>query len=82
MSETFNAAAQALANDPELRDKVLAAGSSEERQAILREAGVSVPEATDVTAGFHNLAGVAGGGKTTNTIAAAAPAAAAACGGC
>lgn len=80
MSATFNAAAQALANDPALRDKVMAAGSAEERAQIMRDAGVDVPTHAEVNSGVNSLAGVAGGGKTTNIVVASAPAAAAACG--
>lgn len=80
MSEKFHAAAKALAEDPALRDRVMAAGSSEERHRILTEAGVDVPSGDEVKSGFDSLAGVAGGGKTTNIITASAPAAAAACG--
>lgn len=80
MSATFNAAAQALANDPALRDKVMSAGSAEERAQILRDAGIQVPTHEDVNSGVNALAGVAGGGKTTNIIVASAPAASAACG--
>lgn len=76
MSATFNAAAQALADNPELRNKVMSAGSAEERAAILRDAGVEVPTHADVNAAHAEMAGIAGGGKTTNIINASAPAAA------
>ena len=74
MSDTFSATAQALNDNPELRNKVMSAGSAEERASILRDAGVPVPTHADVNAAHANMAGIAGGGKTTNTIAASAPA--------
>lgn len=84
MSEVFNAAAQALSNDPALRERVMSASSAEERAQILRDAGVQVPTHAEVNSGVNALAGVAGGGKTTNiisaTVPAAVPAASAACG--
>lgn len=81
MSATFQETANALANDPELRAKVLAVSSADERAAILRDAGVPVPSHADINAHTDNaLAGVAGGG-TTSEVAAAAPAAAGAAGG-
>ena len=80
MSATFQETAAALANNPELRAKVLAATTADERAAILREAGVAVPSHDDVNSHTDNtLAGVAGGG-TTSEVAAAAPEAAGAAG--
>lgn len=80
MSATFQETANALANDSELRAKVLSATTAEDRAAILREAGVAVPTHDDVNSHTDNsLAGVAGGG-TTSEVAAAAPAAAGAAG--
>jgi len=80
MSATFQETASALANDPDLRAKVLAATTADERAAILRDAGVAVPTHADVNSHTDNsLAGVAGGG-TTSEVAAAAPAAAGAAG--
>lgn len=80
MSSTFQETANALANDPELRAKVLAVNTADERAAILREAGVPVPTHDDVNSHTDNtLAGVAGGG-TTSEVAAAAPVAAGAAG--
>ncbi len=80
MSATFQETASALANDPELRAKVLAATTAEDRAAVLREAGVPVPTHADVNSHTDNsLAGVAGGG-TTSEVAAAAPVAAGAAG--
>lgn len=80
MSEKFNAAAKALSDDPELRERVLAANTSQERSQIMRDAGIDVPTPEDVVSGHNNLANVTGGGKTTNIISAGAPAVAAACG--
>lgn len=81
MSATFTAAAKAMTDNEELRNQVLAAGSAEERAAILREAGVEVPTHADVNAAHADMAGVAGGANTltyvTNIAPAAAPAAAA-----
>lgn len=81
MSATFQETASALANDPDLRAKVLAATTPEDRAAILREAGVPVPTHADVAAHTEDtLAGVSGGG-TTSEVAAAAPVAAGAAAG-
>jgi len=61
MSTTFVAATKALASDPELFAKVSAAGSPEERAALLTAAGVEVPTHADVNSHLANMAGVAGG---------------------
>ena len=78
MSATFQAAAKALSENPELLAKVTSAGSAEERQAHLKAAGVAVPTHADVNSHMGN---VAGGGKTTDivytVVKAGAPAAAA-----
>lgn len=80
MSATFQETANALANDPDLRAKVLAATTAEDRATILRDAGVPVPTHDDVNSHTDSaLAGVAGGG-TTSEVAAAAPVAAGAAG--
>ena len=65
MSDAFTATAKALDEDPELREKVMSAGSAEERAAILREAGVPVPSHEDVNSGVVSLADVTGAGVTT-----------------
>lgn len=81
MSSTFQETATALAKDPDLRAKVLAVTSADERAAILRDAGVAVPTREDVNAHSDNaLAGVSGGGTTTNATAASMDAAGAAAG--
>ena len=59
MSATFTETARALASNPELRAKVLAVTSADERRAILVEAGVAAPTHDDVNA--HLLDDVAGG---------------------
>ena len=80
MSSTFQETANALANDPELRARVLAVNTADERAAILREAGVPVTTHDDVNSHTDNtLAGISGGG-TTSEVAAAAPVAAGAAG--
>ncbi|MFY9331949.1 MAG: hypothetical protein WAO41_09770 [Candidatus Nanopelagicales bacterium] len=78
MSNTYHETAKALAENDELRDKVMAAGSAEERAAVLRDAGVPVPTHADINAAHAeaNMAGVDGGNTTTSVIKAAAPAAA------
>ena len=68
MSETFSAVANALAADPDLKARVMAADSSEARAAILQEAGVPVPSQGDIASGVSALANVAGGGSTTTDI--------------
>ena len=70
MSAKFNAAMQAINDDPALRDKVLSAGSAEERAQHLRDAGVQVPTHEDVNSGIKALAGVAGGGVSSSACAA------------
>jgi hypothetical protein len=73
MSATFQAAAKALSENPELLAKVTSAGSAEERQAHFRDAGVAVPTHADVNS---HMSDVAGGSTTTDWIGAVAPAAA------
>lgn len=68
MSETYAATAKALAADPELKARVMAADSSEARGDILREAGVPVPTHEDIASGVGALAGVAGGSNTATDI--------------
>ena len=69
MSETFKAAAQALADNPELRAKVMSATSAQERAQIMRDAGIEVPTHEDVNSGINALAGVAGGAGSSATPA-------------
>lgn len=76
MSTTFHETAKALQDDPELKAKVLSAGSAEERATILRDAGVPVPTQADINTTHSDLDGIAGG-NTTAQVAAAAPVAAA-----
>ena len=80
-ASTFHEAAKALAANDDLRNKVMTAGSAEERATVLREAGVAVPSHADVNAAHAEMAGVAGGSTTTSVIKAAAPAAAEAAAG-
>jgi hypothetical protein len=61
MSATFTAAAKALTNDPELSAKMKTAGSAEERVALFKAAGVTVPTHADVNSHLANMTGVAGG---------------------
>jgi len=74
-SSTFHEAAKALAANDDLRNKVMTAGSAEERANVLREAGVAVPSHVDINAAHAEMAGVAGGGNTSTVLHAAAPAA-------
>ena len=78
-ASTFHEAAKALAANDDLRNKVMTAGSAEERANVLREAGVAVPSHADINAAHADMAGVAGGNVTTgitSVIRASAPAAA------
>jgi hypothetical protein len=77
MSETFTATAKAMSDDPDLRAKVMSAGSAEERAGILRDAGVDIPSHADVNSGYANLSDVSGAGGT-GTVAAVVGAASAA----
>ncbi len=70
MSATFVAATKALASDPDLFAKVSAAGSPEERAALLTAAGVEVPTHADVNAHVANMAGAAGGTGSATDYAA------------
>lgn len=65
MSEVFNAAAQAISNDPALREKVMSATSAQERAAILADAGIATPSHEHVSSGLNALAGAAGGAAYT-----------------
>ena len=64
-ASTFHEAAKALAANDDLRNKVMTAGSAEERANVLREAGVAVPSHADVNAAHAEMAGVAGGNPAT-----------------
>lgn len=66
MTDRFIAVSTALSQDPELRDRVLAAATAEERAAILVAAGLEVPTAEEVEAA--KLAGVAGGSTPLTTV--------------
>ena len=57
MSATFQAAAKALSENPDLLANVMAAGSAEERQAHFRDAGVAVPTHADVNSHMANVSG-------------------------
>ena len=70
MSTAFAATAKVLSENSELRAKVAAAGSAEERASILRAAGVPVPTHADVNVSFANMAGVAGGNSSHQTTVA------------
>ena len=82
-SSTFHETAKALAANDDLRNKVMTAGSAEERANVLREAGIAVPSHADINAAHAEMAGVSGGGSPTTTIIviAVAPAAAEAAAG-
>ena len=80
MSATFVEAAKALTANPELLAKVKLAGTAEERQAHLKDAGVVIPTHADVNSHMSDMAG--GDGTWTSpgpaTVVSAATAAAAA----
>jgi hypothetical protein len=61
MSATFSAAAKALNDNPQLLAKMQTAGSAEERVAIFKSAGITVPTHADVNTHLAKMAGVAGG---------------------
>ncbi len=67
-SSTFHETAKALAANDDLRNKVMTAGSAEERANVLREAGIAVPSHADINAAHAEMAGVSGGGSTTTAI--------------
>lgn len=66
MSDRFTAVMTALSQDPDLRDRVLAAETPEERAAILVAAGLDIPTAEEVEAA--KLAGVDGGSTPLTTV--------------
>ncbi len=72
---SYVAAANAMASNPDLHAKVTSVTTPEERAAILREHGVEPPTHADVNSATSNLEGVSGAGNTTAQVAAAAPAA-------
>lgn len=59
MSEKFNAIVTVLTENTDLRERVMAASTVEERAAILREAGLDTP--TQAELDQLKLSGVAGG---------------------
>ena len=61
----YEAAMNALSNDPELQAKIMAANSAEERQAIFTAAGVALPTHAEVNDHHANLASASGAGSTT-----------------
>ena len=61
----YEAAMNALSNDPELQAKIMAANSAEERQAIFTAAGVALPTHAEVNDHHANLASASGAGATT-----------------
>ena len=82
MSNAFHQAAKALSSDPDLANKVMAAGTPAERAEILKAAGVPVPSHADVSAFHSSLSDVSGAGNTgtdvANGVSAGVPAAASA----
>ena len=60
----YEAAMNALSNDPELQAKIMAANSAEERQAIFSAAGVALPTHAEVNDHHANLAPASGAGST------------------
>jgi hypothetical protein len=76
----YHSAVDALANDAELRERVMSVTDPDERAAILREAGVEVPTQEEIDAARADLEGVTGGNNGTNgTPTAGATAALIAC---
>ncbi len=82
MSNAFHQAAKALSSDPDLANKVMAAGTPAERAEILKAAGVPTPTHADISASHASLSDVSGAGTTATEItkggAAVIPAAASA----
>ena len=75
MSTAFADTAKAMQDNPELANKVMAAGTPAERAEILKAAGLTPPTHADVSAAHNQLSDVAGAGNTTAQVAAAVPAA-------
>ena len=65
----YEAAMNALSNDPELQAKIMAANSAEERQAIFTAAGVALPTHAEVNDHHANLASASGAGSTATGVA-------------
>lgn len=63
MSAAFVEATSALSQDPELRNRVMAANTAAERAEILRAAGVPVPTHAEVNASLLAMSDVQGAGK-------------------
>lgn len=66
MTEKFTSVVAALSADTDLRDRVVAAATPEERAAILVAAGLEVPTAEEIEQA--KLAGVAGGSTVITTV--------------
>lgn len=66
MSESLTSVMAALAADAELREKVMAATTPDERAALLSAAGIAVPTAEEIEAA--KLAGIAGGAAASPTF--------------
>ena len=64
MTDTFQTIYNAMSADPDLAARVIAAAPGEERAAVLRDAGLPVPNADDNAAGMLALADVSGGNTT------------------
>jgi len=78
MSDKYNATVAALSTNEELRNKVMASSSAEERAGHLRAAGLEVPTHDEINSRHSDLADVAGAGnppQTKTIITTAAPAA-------
>ena len=67
MSDNFKTVVQRLNEDKELRDRVMNAGSNEERKQIMQDAGLPTPSAEEI-ANSQSLADVAGAGNTTTYV--------------
>lgn len=75
----YHSVVDALANDPELRERVMSAPGPDERAAILREAGVPVPTEEEIASARADLEGVTGGNGTNGTPTVGATSALIAC---
>lgn len=68
MSAAFTEVAEAIRANPELKDKIAAAGSIQERQQILTDAGISLPTQADMQAHHDNSLAAAVGGEGNTTL--------------
>jgi len=67
MSANYDAAVAALSSNEELRKKVLAATSAEERAGHLRDHGLDLPTHEEIKSRHAELADVTGAGMSPTT---------------